>query len=144
MIGTIIDIIRGGVKVLFPRKYKSIPEPIWEIAEDLIPAIVDMVSALRQVDDLAGAEKAAAIVAAVRRMLDDGLDAVPWWADMGEEARDRIIAGICELIYQVGAEVEEGRPSVDVAALAASIRERDHSGLRAIGMRRIGMRARVR
>lgn len=47
--------------------------------------------------DLPGSQKMAIVVGQIRETFDESFDDVPEWAELSEEARDRIIGGLAEL-----------------------------------------------
>jgi len=97
----IIDVLSGAIKLACPKKAKEIPEVIWDILKDVFPAVVTMVQELRSTERIKGSAKLEATTSAVRTMLDEGFDNLPWWSDLGEAQRDRIIIGQTELVYQL-------------------------------------------
>lgn len=80
--------------------------PAW--LGDLVSAIVGLVKTL--VDELTsdeykslpGPDKLAHVVTVARAELDENFDGLPAWSLLPEEARDRILAGIAELVLLIG------------------------------------------
>lgn len=64
-------------------------------------------AAMKVVDDLSdatttGATKREAAIHHIEELLDDQLDDVPEWAALGEEKRDRMLAGLVEWAVWLG------------------------------------------
>lgn len=64
-------------------------------------------AAMKVVDDLAdatttGATKRESAIHHIERLLDDHLDGVPEWSALGEEKRDRMLAGLVEWAVFLG------------------------------------------
>jgi hypothetical protein len=90
MIGGIIDFV---LKLAFPKA----PPWIGTLLGTAVPAVIELVEAIDDASDKSGGEKFEFVVAEVREMLDEGLDAIPEWSDYPEEGRDRVIGGLTEL-----------------------------------------------
>lgn len=133
---TIATIVEGSVKILWPKKSASIPETMWTVLAQLIDSTWNMVQELRAAESLTGEEKIAAVVEAIRKLADEGLDDVPGWSDLGEDARDRIISGVAETAYQIACsatnipEVTEERVNI----LVSSVKNNDVAPLIAVGL----------
>ena len=103
MLGGVIEFV---FKLLFPKA----PPWIGTLLTTAVPAVIDLVEAIDEAAEKTGPEKFEFVIAEVRELLDDGLDAIPEWSDYPEEARDRIIGGLTELAVFVHKVAEDESP----------------------------------
>lgn len=138
----LLNVMQGAIRLFCPRKAKTIPSTMWDVIGDVLPAGWEMVQELRAADGLKGNDKRQAVVRAVRDLLDEGLDDIPGWCSLTEAARDRIIDGMTESIYQIVRVVEEARdPDEAVDEIVVALESGDHRPLMARGLAR-GVRRR--
>ena len=65
-----------------------------------IPAVIEGVWALKD-KSAASADKKKAAIEGLREYLDEELDDVPGWKELGEESRDKLIDGLVEVAWFV-------------------------------------------
>jgi len=85
--------IEAIFRIVFPKA------PAWlgGLIATAIPAVHQLVLRLKHKDDMRGEDKRVWVVSEVTEILDDAFDDVPEWAELSEEARDRILSGLAEL-----------------------------------------------
>lgn len=112
-------IINLGFKLLFPRA----PAWIAVLLSAAVPAVIDLVEDLADMDDLTGPEKFEFVVSNVRKFLDDGFDEIPEWSAYPEDKRDLIIGGMTELAYFIHKVAESGGKKLAKRGLRRSVRK---------------------
>jgi hypothetical protein len=145
IISFVITVVRGALGFLIPKKYAAIPEQVWTVCAEAIPAVVEFVQTLIGLDEVEGAAKHEAVCDAMGEMLDAGFDGLPWWGDIHEIDRDDIIAGIVKTAYHVATAADGGTAiplptEVDRPALVAKLKVGMGQPLVALRMARIGGR----
>lgn len=89
------------IELLLPIVLKALAPkaPAWVagLILDAVPAVFEIVETLGETD-LEGSDKLRLAIDEVGEALDEALDGVPAWADIGEKRRDVILRGLVELI----------------------------------------------
>ena len=80
-----------------------VPAGLISFLADLIPAVVETVQDLNEDANsgVSGPEKAKAAVETLAEFIEEDLDDIPEWSELGEEKRDIILNGLVELAYFV-------------------------------------------
>ena len=102
----------------------TLPAWVGTLLADVLVAGWSVVGRLKK-SEMKGAEKRAVALASVGGFADEAFDEVPGWRDIDEEARDRIIEGLIELVYQASkaqdhSKVGRKRRALAHAKIAAS------------------------
>lgn len=93
-------LIVNAITFVFGLIFPGAPSWIAKVFATAIPAVIDAVREL-QSQSASGKDKKSATIESVRELLDEGLDDVPGWKELGEEKRDQLIDAMIDLVYFV-------------------------------------------
>lgn len=127
-----MSVLASTISFVFPVIFPRSPDWIATVFIKAVPATVDAVRELREHKDLGNAEKKLAIIETVREYLDENLDDIAGWRDLGEAKRDSLIDAMTELVYFVvkteGAKPEAPKqPLLDLVKLLTKARRKSRS-----------------
>jgi len=114
-----MNLLSLAVSALFPK----LPSGVVQVVTEVLPDVVDLVRTLSLRDDVAGADKKTAVIAAVRELLDGSLgNSIPKWKNLPEDRQDRILDGLAELVYFIVELEASGKKGIDVKKVAAKVK----------------------
>lgn len=93
----LVSLVSTLISLLFP----GAPAWVSSLLVAMVPAVIDLVEELDDLKDRPGPERLEFVVENTKKLLDEGFDDVPEWKALGEDRRDRIIAGVTELVLFV-------------------------------------------
>ena len=109
----ILPLLLQGLALLVPGLSPKVVSGIAAV----LPAAMKVVDELSDAT-VTGAEKRESAIEHIESILDDHLDEVPEWAALGEEKRDRMLAGLVEWAVFLGSLADRKERRKVRAALA--------------------------